>query len=198
MAHRKLPAEARRAATVEAVIELAATTNPADITTAQIAALMGVTQGALFRHFANKQEVWAAVIHWTAETLLARFDAVNGVAPVEKLWATFGAHIDFIVTYPGVPRILFGELQREGETPGKAQVLSLMGKYRSRVVTLIDAAKEQGSISTAVDSGTAATMFIGMVQGLVMQAMAADNFSAMPAMANKLFPLYLTALGART
>lgn len=159
---------------------------------------MGVTQGALFRHFANKQEVWAAVIHWTAETLLARFDAVNGVAPVEKLWATFGAHIDFIVTYPGVPRILFGELQREGETPGKAQVLSLMGKYRSRVVTLIDAAKEQGSISTAVDSGTAATMFIGMVQGLVMQAMAADNFSAMPAMANKLFPLYLTALGART
>ena len=62
MPRTKLSADARRAATVETVIGLAAATNPADITTAQIAAQMGVTQGALFRHFADKQAIWAAVM----------------------------------------------------------------------------------------------------------------------------------------
>jgi len=46
-----LPAEARRAATVQAVVDLAAEQNPAEITTTAIADRMGLTQGALFRHF---------------------------------------------------------------------------------------------------------------------------------------------------
>ncbi|HMU21498.1 MAG TPA: TetR family transcriptional regulator, partial [Sphingorhabdus sp.] len=98
----------RRAVTVEAVIALAAKTNPADITTAQIAAHMGVSQGALFRHFADKQAVWTAVMDWTADTLLARFDAVTGATPVDRLRAIFTTHIAFVVEHVGVPRILFG------------------------------------------------------------------------------------------
>lgn len=40
-----LPADERRAATVEAVVDLAAEQNPSDITTAAIAQGMGLTQG---------------------------------------------------------------------------------------------------------------------------------------------------------
>ena len=46
-----LPADVRREVTVEAVIALAAEHNPGDITTSAIARHMGLTQGALFRHF---------------------------------------------------------------------------------------------------------------------------------------------------
>jgi AcrR family transcriptional regulator len=48
-----LPADERRAATVEAVINLAAEQNPSDITTTAIAQRMGLT-GALFRHFSPR------------------------------------------------------------------------------------------------------------------------------------------------
>ena len=144
MPRTKLSADARRAATVETVIGLAAATNPADITTAQIAAQMGVTQGALFRHFADKQAIWAAVMDWTATTLLARFDAVSGVTPIERLRAMFATHIDFVVTHPGVPRILFGELQRDGDAQGKMCVRALMAAYRERVTNLLTEAKEIG------------------------------------------------------
>jgi TetR/AcrR family transcriptional regulator len=40
------------------------------------------------------------------------------------------AHIDFVVEHPGVPRILFGELQRDGDALGKASVRALMAGYR--------------------------------------------------------------------
>lgn len=43
-----LPAAERRAATVDSVVALAATTNPSEITTAAIATRMGLSQGALF------------------------------------------------------------------------------------------------------------------------------------------------------
>ena len=69
-----LPADERRAVTVEAVIELAAGQNPSEITTAAIAKHMGLTQGALFRHFPTKDAIWQAVMEWVAERLLARID----------------------------------------------------------------------------------------------------------------------------
>lgn len=195
MPRTKLSADARRAATVETVIGLAAATNPADITTAQIAAQMDVTQGALFRHFADKQAIWAAVMDWTATTLLARFDAVTGVTPIERLRAMFATHIDFVVTHPGVPRILFGELQRDGDALGKMSVRALMAAYRERVTNLLTEAKAQSLIAETVDIPAAATMFLGMVQGLAMQAMAASDFTTMPAVSGRLFDLYLDGLG---
>lgn len=195
MPRTKLSADARRAATVETVIGLAAATNPADITTAQIAAQMDVTQGALFRHFADKQAIWAAVMDWTATTLLARFDAVTGETPIEQLRAMFATHIEFVVTHPGVPRILFGELQRDGNAQGKMCVRALMAAYRERVTNLLTETKAQSLIAETVDIPAAATMFLGMVQGLAMQAMAAGDFATMPAISARLFDLYLDGLG---
>ncbi len=61
-----LPAEERRAITVETVVELAAEQNPNDITTAAIAKRMGLTQGALFRHFPSKNAIMSAVMEWVA------------------------------------------------------------------------------------------------------------------------------------
>ncbi|MBI1835247.1 MAG: helix-turn-helix transcriptional regulator, partial [Burkholderiales bacterium] len=70
-----MSSEDRRAATVSAVVELASEHNPTDITTAAIAAKMGVTQGALFRHFASKDAVLSAVMEWVSARLLGRLEA---------------------------------------------------------------------------------------------------------------------------
>jgi TetR/AcrR family transcriptional regulator len=113
-----LPQEERRAATVAAVVALAATRDPAEITTADIAGRMRLTQGALFRHFRSKEEIWAAVMRWVADRLLERVEAAIGEhdSPTAALAAAFRAHVDFVLRHPGVPRVLFGELQRAAET----------------------------------------------------------------------------------
>src|SRR5690606_30054586 len=106
----RLSAEERRATTVEAVIDLAADQNPSDITTAAIADRMGLTQGALFRHFPNKDAIVQAVLAWVAERLLARIGRAADDAPsaLAALEAVFKAHADFVAEHPGVPRMLFG------------------------------------------------------------------------------------------
>ncbi len=72
-----LPADERRAVTVESVVALAGSQNPSEITTAAIAKHMNLTQGALFRHFPNKEAIWQAVMEWVAERLLARIDSIR-------------------------------------------------------------------------------------------------------------------------
>ncbi|MDO9294761.1 TetR/AcrR family transcriptional regulator, partial [Bradyrhizobium sp.] len=88
---RNLPAEERRAVTVETVVALAAEQNPSEITTAAIAKRMNLTQGALFRHFPSKDAIWQAVISWVADRLLARVDRAIATAesPLSALEAVF-------------------------------------------------------------------------------------------------------------
>ena len=63
------PAEERRQETVSAVIDLARESGPEGITTQAIADRMGVTHGALFRHFPDKSAIWHAVFDWLATQL---------------------------------------------------------------------------------------------------------------------------------
>lgn len=191
-----LSAEIRRVGAVEAVIELAADNDPATITTGQIASAMGVSQGALFRHFPNKTAIWAAVLEWTRAELDCRFDALDAGRPLARLEAILAAHVDFVIASPGVPRILFGELQRAGETPTKAIARDLMTGYRARVARELCAARDAGEIAEGTDIEAATVMFLAMAQGMVMQALAADDFSVMPTLSRRLLGLFRQGLGA--
>lgn len=198
-----LPAEERRAVTIEAVIDLAATTHPREITTAAIARRMNLTQGALFRHFPSKDALWESVMEWVAERLLARIDrAVLGVdSPLLALRTMFMSHVDFVVEHPGVPRMMFGELQRNDGTPAKQMARTLLGRYSTRVHRRIDEGKTSGDISSTIDTQAAAMLFVGMLQGLVMQSMLDGDIQRIRKQAPGVFEIFergLRAPGAAT
>ena len=194
-----LPADERRAETVEAVVELAATQNPSDITTSAIAAHMGVTQGALFKHFPTKEAILQAVMEWVAERLLSRLDqaASNAASPLAALEAMFMAHVDFVASHPGVPRMLFGELQRADLTAPKRLAQTLIRRYGERLQRLIDDGKAAGELSPEVNTTAAATLFIGTIQGLVMQSMLAGDVKFMHKQAPGVFALYRRGIGRK-
>ncbi|MCC7546028.1 MAG: hypothetical protein RLZZ369_103 [Pseudomonadota bacterium] len=177
MSAKHLPADERRAATVEAVVNLAAHHNPSEITTTWIARQMGVTQGALFKHFPTKEAILEAVMSWVAERLLARIDqsAQGCDSPLVALEAMFLAHIAFVSEHPGVPRMLFGELQRQGDTLPKKMVQTLIRQYRERLQLLLEQGKASGELDAQLDVDAAAVLFIGSIQGLVMQSLIAGD-----------------------
>ena len=192
-----LPADERRAATVEAVINLAAEQNPSDITTTAIAQRMGLTQGALFRHFPTKDAILEAVMTWVAERLLSRVDkaAQNITSPLAALEAVFMAHIDFVSEHPGVPRMLFGELQRPGETLPKRMVQTLIQRYGERLRHLLERGKAIGELNASLDIEAASVSFIGSIQGLVMQSLIAGDAARIRRDASGVFAIYRRGIG---
>jgi len=187
-----LPAEERRVVTVETVVELAGEQNPSEITTAAIAKRMGLTQGALFRHFPNKDDILQAVMEWVAERLLSRIEkAVHAKSsPLAALESMFMAHVDFITEHPGIPRMLFGELQRSEETAPKRMAQTLIRRYGERLNRLLEQGKNCGELDEKLDNEAAATLFIGTIQGLVMQSLIAGDVSHMRRNAPKVFAIY--------
>ena len=192
----------RQVGLVEAALQLAAQRNPADITTGDLAQAVGISQGAVFKHFPSKQAVWLAVLDWATAQLMLRLDAAvqarraepEGFNPLAALQDVFIAHVDFVMAYPGVPRVVFQELQHAQETELKSAVRGLMQQYRALVMELLLTAKKQELLAPATDVPAAAVLFLGSVQGLVMQALVSGQVAAMATQAPGVFSIYLRGI----
>ena len=195
-----LPAEERRAVTVDAVIALAASKNPNDITTADIAKQMNLTQGSLFRHFSTKEAIWQSVMEWVADRLLARIDsAALGIeSPLQALRAMFMTHVDFVVEHPDVPRMMFGQLQNAGSTPAKRMAQALIQRYAERISARLEQGKASGEITHDVDTNASAILFVGMLQGLVMQSLLSGDIARMRKDAPGVFAVFERGLRSRS
>ena len=196
MTARHLPAEERRSVTVETVLALAAEQNPSEITTAAISARMHLTQGALFRHFPSKEALWTAVMEWVAERLMQRIERAVAEAPgpLAALRSMFLAHAGFVVEHPGVPRMLFGELQRAAASAPKRMAQTLIRRYGERVRALLAAGQAAGEVAADIDLDAATTLFIGTIQGLVMQSLLAGEPERISREAPAVLALYLRGI----
>jgi TetR/AcrR family transcriptional regulator len=192
----RFPTEARQAEIVAAALRLAQNCSPSAITTMDLARAVGLTQGALFKHFPSKEAIWLAAMRWVAKHLLLTLNeaAQQSPTPVEALHRVFNAHVAFVMAHPGVPRMIFHELQQPEDSPLKQQVRLLMQGYRQLLLGLLGSAAQRGDLVPELDAPAAATLFLGIVQGLVMQSMMSGQISSMQAEAPRVFHLYLRAI----
>jgi TetR/AcrR family transcriptional regulator len=193
----RLPTEERQAEIATAALRLARDTSPALITTTDIASAVGITQGAVFKHFPNKEAIWMAAVQWVRGELMhsLRTAAASAPTPLNALSAMFRAHVDFVVAHPGVPRLIFHELQQPADSATKQEVRTLLQSYRKLLLDTLEQAAMKGQVVADLDREAAATTFVGLIQGLVMQAMLASRPAAVRAQADRVFALYRRSLG---
>lgn len=192
----RFPTETRQAEIVAAALRLAQSCSPSSITTMDLARAVGLTQGALFKHFPSKEAIWLAAMSWVAKHLLRTLNdaAQQSPTPVEALHRVFNAHVAFVMAHPGVPRMIFHELQQPEDSQLKQQVRLLMQGYRQLLLGLLGSAAQRGDLVPELDAPAAATLFLGIVQGLVMQSMMSGQISSMQAEAPRVFHLYLRGI----
>ena len=192
--------ELRQAEIIATMLHLAAERNPADITTTDIAKAMRVTQGALFRHFATKEAIRLAVVEWIEAQLLGALLAARQAAPdaLAALRAMFLAHVRFAQAYPGGPRLIFAELQPAEASPVRLVVHKIMQRYRQVLAETLALAMAAKRIRADVDCQAAASLFLGGIQGLVIQAMLSGAGAALEGQAEAVLDIYLAGLGGQS
>src|SRR5512144_2402894 len=91
----RLTTDQRQREIVATVLALARERGPDAITTQAIADRMGLTQGAVFRHFPDKEAIWLAVFSWVREALgIAITDAIGKAdSPLARIEQAFLAHV---------------------------------------------------------------------------------------------------------
>ena len=108
------------------------------------------------------------------------------------------AHVGFVAEQPGVPRVIFHELQQPGDSAVKQQVRRLLGRYHGLLLAQLAEARDCAAVAPGLDLDAAATLFIGIVQGLVMQGLITGQPAQIPARAQPVFELFVQALGGES
>lgn len=190
---KRLPTAERQQEVIAAVLELARTSSPEGITTQAIADRVGITHGALFKHFPDKQALWIAVFDWVQEQLgsVIRQELQSECDALTRLQRVFLAHVGFVARHPGAPRILFYELQQTRDSAFQQRARHALGGYRQRLSELFKEASQNRQLSPTLDVEMAVVLFMGTIQGLVMQSTLFRNEAEMLAAAKRLFMLML-------
>src|SRR5512139_1199697 len=197
---RRMTSEARQSEIIRVAVELAADKDVGSVTTQDMADAMQLTQGAIFRHFASKDEIWLTVMQWIRERLMKVLEkaAAEASDPLDAVQRMFLAHIAFIGKHPAIPRILFSELQNKKSGKVRQLIQEIMSGYEGRIAGLLETAKTQGLVDGDLDSRSAAVLYIGMIQGLVMQVSIFGGKRSLLHEAEKTFPIFLHGIKKRS
>lgn len=201
LARKRQGTDERREKIIHVTLDLAARQGVDQVTTRGIAQAMGVTQDAVFRHFLSKDAIWLAVMQWVRERLVSGLGraAEQGHDPLDALQRMFFAHIAFITAHPVIPRILTSEHLHGRSTVLRRLVAETMLDYEAKIATLLADARTQGQARADLDVHAAATLYLGMIQGLVLQTSILRGQRTLVARtlateAARAFPVFLEAL----
>lgn len=193
---RRMGAEERQEEIVRVAMYLAAKRGVESVTTQDMADAVGLTQGAIFRHFPTKDDIWLAAINWVRSRLISVVTAAAARSenPLESLENMFFAHVAFIAKHPAIPRMVFSDHLLRRDIRLKLLIQEIMTGYEANISGLLGQAKASGLARSDLDEGSAATLFIGMIQGLVLQSTIFGGRRSLTEEAKRVFPIYLNGI----
>ncbi|MDH3335853.1 MAG: TetR/AcrR family transcriptional regulator, partial [Rhodospirillaceae bacterium] len=117
----------RKSEIVEATLALTAKVGPESITTEELAAKVGVSHGAIFRHFPSKNAIWSAVFENVAQKMENGWRGVSpDISPSKRLRYLVRAQLRLVTIVPALPAIIFSRELHKKNAGIQKGVLELM------------------------------------------------------------------------
>lgn len=189
-----LPAAERRARAIEALLELACSCAPEQITTAAIAERMGISHAALFRHFPSREALWAESMHWATAQLeqdLQRIAAEDSLEPLLRVERLLQANAAFVCRHPGLLRMLLSELPRPGSSPASEAAKAFAAHLRAALTQLLELATAQGHLNNVLPPEELAGLLLASCEGMMLQGLVHNNLAALQERIGTALPLLL-------
>ncbi len=188
--------EDRRHEIVVTVLTLADEIGVEAITTQAIAEHMGLTQGAVFRHYPNKEAIWSAVLDWLQTRLGEVFQPAPDASPLAEVSRIYDAYMALFAAYPAVPRLFFSDTFHHPYPRLHVRLQAMVQNCESRLAQWLGEAAALGEVRAELPAPTAAKLLLTSIQGLAFQSCVLGIVTDPVAAGRQLFPLYLAAIGA--
>lgn len=179
MSTEKLDTETRREQLANAALRLIATDGLKGLSVARVARRVGLVPSAVYRHFANKDELLAAVLDLVRSRLQANVMAASGQTPdaLECLHRLLLGQAQLIRENEGILRVIFSEDLHNSHPERKMQVREMVTGHLKRLAEIIERGQHEGSIRADVDPTTVSVLFMGLIQpAAILWHLTAGNF----------------------
>ncbi|RUO63032.1 nucleoid occlusion factor SlmA [Pseudidiomarina insulisalsae] len=141
------------------------------ITTKNLAAELGVSEAALYRHFPSKARMFEGLIEFTEEAVLTR---INQVMEVEKdtlvrCEMMLRVVLTFIERNPGITRILTGDALMGEHERLRSRVQNLFTKIESNLKQALRERRLRENVQSRLDEAVLANLLMAYADGKIAQ-----------------------------
>ena len=139
------------------------------VTVRRMANEIGVSEGAIYRHFKSKRDILSFLVDDIEGTLLGDLgkNATGKGGSLESLEKILISHISSIEQRKGVSFQVIAEIVSLGDKKLNKKIYSVINKYILRIKEILARGITEGIIQPELDLDAASTMFFNMIQGLV-------------------------------
>ncbi len=146
--------------------------NPGErITTASLSRAVGVSEAALYRHFASKAKMFEGLIDFAEENIFSRVNQILKEQPTsrQRCRQLLYLLLAFSDRNPGITRVLLGDALI-GETE---RLLVRVGQFFTRLETQLKQIIREGEMRqeslAGVEANVSANLMLAMAEGLMHQ-----------------------------
>lgn len=139
------------------------------ITISQIAREVHVTDGAIYRHYRSKEEIFEALMGYMEANLLAPLNDVQKQSSDTKrrLETVFNQFMQFLEGHPGLARLMLGHGATEAtQLPERVKLLN--AKIRAQLSQILKFGDAQGVLKVGSTPEQAAELLYGLIMGTAM------------------------------
>jgi AcrR family transcriptional regulator len=154
---------------IEASLELIHAQGIQELTMKRIAAAVGVSEPALYKHFSSKSDILSAVVDELEATRAGALEAARtaGGDPLAVLAAFFGTHARQFAKRPALMAVLFSDDLFRHDQALSTRVASIISGTQEMIRGEIEKGKTAGVLRLDVGGETAALMLAGGFRLLV-------------------------------
>ena len=141
------------------------------ITTARIAAAVGVSEAALYRHFPSKRTMYAALLEFAEDTLFGLIGRIPGeqANAMDQCHRLLCIYLEFCEKNPGITRLLTGQALTGESLRLHQQVEQLHQRLETQLKQYLREAEMREQLRTRLPVATAANLLMATAEGKVSQ-----------------------------
>lgn len=161
----------RRQQILEALAHELETSPGERITTAGLARAVGVSEAALYRHFASKAQMFEGLIQFAEETVFSRVNRILADEPhvAARCDKILRLLLAFSERNPGISRVLAGDALM-GETPRlRARVNQFYERLETQFKQILREGELAGAFPVRGDVGAWANALLALAEGRIHQ-----------------------------
>ena len=139
------------------------------VTVRSIAADVGISESAIYRHFRSKKDILCLLLDDIEQNLIDDIDTErrNGTTTIGTLDGVLRQHLSGLEKRRGVRFLVIAEIISLGDKTLNRRAYETVQKYIASVRQLLLDGMETGAIRKDIDSTAAATLIFSIVQGVV-------------------------------
>ncbi|MDD3723186.1 MAG: TetR/AcrR family transcriptional regulator [Lutibacter sp.] len=160
----RLSTETRQAQIKEAVLEIISSEGLSKLSTKNLAAKVGVSEGAIYRHFKSKKNILLSVIEDVQDNLVVNQNSIvnSDMIPSIKLFTFLCKQVKYLINNKGVTILLLSEATHSNDSDLKDKLLEILKAQKEMLKQIVEEGIARGIWDKNLDSDAFVTLYMGI------------------------------------